>query len=248
MTKLWAILSHAGISLLIFLVILYFIVFHWYPFPLFETDGGWQGIRIIATVDIVLGPLLTFIVYKPGKKGLAFDLTVIGVIQLCALTYGIWMVHQERPVAVVFVEDHFRTLPVYHLEEAGVKSSELIRFGEDLPAMIFLNVPEDADQFYEIQKMALSSRRNIYLLGEYYQPLTDINRSRIRKHGLDMETILKDRPEDMEIYRQYINSNKERADMLLFYPLYSRFSISIVSVDKNSLKLLDNLGISPSGT
>ncbi|MEJ2399037.1 MAG: hypothetical protein P8Z67_12590, partial [Gammaproteobacteria bacterium] len=101
MTKLKAFASHLGISFLIFLIILYFIIFKWYPFPFFSTDGGWQGIRIIIGVDLVLGPLLTLIVFKPGKPGLKFDLSVIAIMQAGALAWGIWTVHHQRPIAAV---------------------------------------------------------------------------------------------------------------------------------------------------
>ena len=81
-----AFLIHLTISFIIFLVLAYLIVLHWYPLPYFHTDGGWRGIRIIAGVDLVLGPLLTLIVFKPGKPGLKFDLTLIGLAQAVALT------------------------------------------------------------------------------------------------------------------------------------------------------------------
>ena len=42
--------------MVIFIIIGYLILFHWYPDFFFASDGGWQGIRIIAFVDLVLGP------------------------------------------------------------------------------------------------------------------------------------------------------------------------------------------------
>ncbi|MCG6936115.1 MAG: hypothetical protein LJE73_09510, partial [Proteobacteria bacterium] len=65
-----AFLIHLGISLVIFLILAYIILIKWYPVPFFYTDGGWQGVRIVAAVDLVLGPLLTLLVYKHGKPGL----------------------------------------------------------------------------------------------------------------------------------------------------------------------------------
>jgi hypothetical protein len=81
MTKLRAFAIHFGISFLIFIGLAYFVVAIWYPGFFFESDGGWEGMRIIVGVDLVLGPLLTLIVYKHGKPGLRFDLTLIGLVQ-----------------------------------------------------------------------------------------------------------------------------------------------------------------------
>ena len=77
--KLKAISIHLLLSLLIFVVILYFILFDWYPEPFFTAQGGWQGIQLMAFVDLVLGPVLTFIVYDQLKqrKLIILDLSVI---------------------------------------------------------------------------------------------------------------------------------------------------------------------------
>ena len=60
---------HLGISFVIFVFLAYLVVMEWYPGLLFDTDGGWRGMRIIIAVDLVLGPLLTLVVYRAGKPG-----------------------------------------------------------------------------------------------------------------------------------------------------------------------------------
>ena len=50
------------------------IYFVWYPEPYFEIVGAWYLVRIFLVVNIVVGPLLTLIIFKPGKWGLRFDL------------------------------------------------------------------------------------------------------------------------------------------------------------------------------
>ena len=75
MSRYRAAAIHLGLSALLFVALAYLVVFVWYPGFFFETDGGWEGIRIIAAVDLVVGPLLTLIVFKAGKPGLRFDLT-----------------------------------------------------------------------------------------------------------------------------------------------------------------------------
>jgi hypothetical protein len=86
------------------------IFFVWYPHPYFAATGAWGVLRILIGVDLVLGPLLTLIVFKPGKRGLEFDLAVIAVAQLAALVYGTSAIYQERPYAVVFAVDRFHVV------------------------------------------------------------------------------------------------------------------------------------------
>ncbi|MEN8136193.1 MAG: hypothetical protein ABFS18_11760 [Thermodesulfobacteriota bacterium] len=123
--------SHFGISLLIFLALLLIIVFFWYPGALFAAAGGWQGIRIVVGVDLVLGPLLTLIVYDIAKprKVLFRDLLVIVLIQFSCLVGGVYVVFDERPVTVTYVHDKFYVL----------KNSDFIKSGTD-PKTLGLNL------------------------------------------------------------------------------------------------------------
>lgn len=64
---------HLLISFILFLFLAAIIKFFWYPGLLFETEGGWEGIKLIAGVDLVIGPLLTLIVYNIKKPELKQD-------------------------------------------------------------------------------------------------------------------------------------------------------------------------------
>ena len=99
MSRWHAFLIHLGISLSIFGVLAYLVAKVWYPGFFFQTDGGWQGLRLLLGVDLVLGPLLTLVVFRAGKPGLRFDLTVIGILQSACLVAGVWIVHGERRTA-----------------------------------------------------------------------------------------------------------------------------------------------------
>ena len=69
MSRYLAAFYHLLISLVIFVFLAYLVVFVWYPDFFFDIDGGWEGMRIIIAVDLVLGPMLTLVVFKAGKPG-----------------------------------------------------------------------------------------------------------------------------------------------------------------------------------
>ena len=98
----------------------YLVVKVWYPDFFFQTDGGWQGLRLLLGVDLVLGPLLTLIVYRAGKPGLRFDLTVIGVVQVVCLAAGVWIVRGERPLAIVYIDGSFYSVTAQSFKEVDV--------------------------------------------------------------------------------------------------------------------------------
>jgi hypothetical protein len=73
---------------------------------------GIQLFALVVSVDIVMGPLLTLIVFngmKP-KTELVRDLSAIAALQFAALCYGVHVVFVARPVALVFEFDRFRVV------------------------------------------------------------------------------------------------------------------------------------------
>jgi hypothetical protein len=110
----------AGIHLLISAgiggAVLALMLTFWYPPPLFQAMGGIGLALILIGVDIVMGPLLTLVVFRSGKRGLKLDLTAIGVLQLAALLYGCHVISLARPAYIVFVKDQFQVATAVELE------------------------------------------------------------------------------------------------------------------------------------
>lgn len=97
---------HFLCSVLIFLLALWWMISVLYPSFHFDLNGGIYGLRIVAMVDLVLGPLLTLLVYhhaKPLRDKLS-DFLIIGTIQLAALIYGLHTMYEEHPKAIVIYE------------------------------------------------------------------------------------------------------------------------------------------------
>ncbi len=84
----------------------------WYPYPYREISGGRDLFLIVVAVDVVMGPLMTLAIFNLNKsrEELRRDLTVIGLLQLAALAYGLWTVSVARPVHLVFEIDRFRVV------------------------------------------------------------------------------------------------------------------------------------------
>lgn len=101
MTRWQATGRHLGISAMVALPILILMSWVWYPPPLFLAAGAAKLALTIIGVDVVVGPLLTLIVYKQGKWGMGFDLWVIGILQLAALTFGLSVSVGSRPAYIV---------------------------------------------------------------------------------------------------------------------------------------------------
>ncbi|WP_353142698.1 TfpX/TfpZ family type IV pilin accessory protein [Acinetobacter pragensis] len=100
-------LSHLFISMCVGFAVIGLIFLVWYPAPLAKAVGVTHISLMLLTIDVILGPILGFIVFKEGKKTLKIDLTVIVILQLCALSYGLFNIYQGKPAWLVFQNDHF---------------------------------------------------------------------------------------------------------------------------------------------
>lgn len=103
---------HLGASLVVALLTAAVVLGVWYPYPHSEISGGRELFALVTSVDVVLGPLITLLVFdlSKGRSALARDLSVVALLQAAALAYGVYTTMEARPVAVVFEVDRFRVI------------------------------------------------------------------------------------------------------------------------------------------
>lgn len=124
MTRFKAAGIHLAISVLIGALVTTGIVFVWFPGAYLTMGNGLKLVTLLIGCDVVLGPLLTFVVFQPGKPSLRFDLSVIALIQAAALAYGISVAAQARPVFGVLIGDVFYPVPAQYLREANFAAAQ----------------------------------------------------------------------------------------------------------------------------
>ncbi len=107
---------HLAISALIAATVVVLVVRLWYPQPYFDAMGGEVLLRLLIGVDVVLGPMITLLIFDPKKPRLKYDLATIAVLQLAALAYGGFVMFEARPVYNVFFDDGFHTVPAYSVD------------------------------------------------------------------------------------------------------------------------------------
>lgn len=132
----------------------------WYPYPYREISGGRELFMSLAAVDGVIGPLITLVIFnrmKPRRE-LLLDLTMVGLLQLVALGYGLWTVFEARPVHLVF---EYHRMAVVHaadielatLAQAPTKLQALPLTG---PTLLSLRPFKDAGEQLESTMVALN--------------------------------------------------------------------------------------------
>lgn len=140
---LWHLSASVLLALLSIMVVFYF----WYPSPLHLAVGVTSIFLILLTVDVIMGPLLTLLVCKEGKKTLKFDLTIIVLLQLSAFGYGLYTVAQGRPVWLVFNVDRFDLVQAYQVVDSyrAVAKPEYKNFSLLGPKVVAARKPLDVE-------------------------------------------------------------------------------------------------------
>lgn len=105
--RLKATFFHLCFSFLLLAIALYFIFLVWYPDDFRVAAGVDHVLWLLLGVDLILGPLLTFVIFDTRKTELKRDLLFIVLIQISAYVYGLHTIAAGRPVSVVFVIDDF---------------------------------------------------------------------------------------------------------------------------------------------
>jgi hypothetical protein len=110
----------------------------WFSNPYHQLAGGTNLFFLIMGVDLICGPLLTFVLFNPTKsrRELVVDLSLVVLLQLVALAYGTWTVYQARPLYLVHEVDRFKVIAL-----PDIDARELQKLPESLLPR-FLKGPE----------------------------------------------------------------------------------------------------------
>jgi len=166
---------HASLSAAIGAVAFALMLGLWFPGELFRIAGGSTLIMILVGVDVVLGPLLTLVVFDPLKRLLRFDLALIATLQLVALGYGTWVMFEARPAYVVFVVDRFDvvgTIQVDAAARAQAQREEFKHVNLGRPRLAAAVMPTDPAARNEVV-MAAMNGIDVLLTPRYWVPYAE---------------------------------------------------------------------------
>jgi hypothetical protein len=177
--RLKALGLHLGASLVALALILATFFLCWYRWPGWYLADATQVIRVLVGVDLMAGPLLTFIVAVKSKsrRELARDVTVIIVLQLIALGYGCMSLWNGRPLYYAFSEDVLQVIQAYDIDpnEAAIavqQNAPLVPHWYSLPRWIWAPLPEDAKEHDRIVASAINGGGDVISMPRYYRPWT----------------------------------------------------------------------------
>src|SRR5690606_37388780 len=171
MTRWKAAGSHLALSILVIGGIAITAFLLWYPHGLYKVAGLDRILLVMLGIDLTAGPLLTLILYKPGKWGLKFDLTVVAIAQLAFLAYGLHTLWGGRPVFLVGTPE---TFTVVFANEVAPEDLALAaqprwrRLSWTGPVLVGTRLPDDPVQRRQVMEEFMAGGAGIERSPKYY--------------------------------------------------------------------------------
>lgn len=231
-----AVAWHPSASLMLGLAVLVLFRFLWYPGALFTLAGAGKLLLLVVGIDVVVGPLLTLIVFNPRKKSLIWDLVTILAVQITALGYGVWVMAQSRPVFLVGATDRFELVTANQIRPedlAEAPKREWRRLPWTGPMIVGARPPADPDQRLNLALQALEGGPDVTHMPQLFVPLPDVVDMLLSESRAlaDFEPIA---PEEVDGIREWLRGRNFDESSVAVLPLKARGGMGAVVIDRAS--------------
>jgi hypothetical protein len=243
MTRGRAATIHIFISGAIALIAVTLFLGVWYPPPFFHAAGADELTLLLVGVDVCAGPLLTLIVFRPGKRGLKLDLAVIALIQVFAFFYGSYVVLQSRPIFLVGDVDRFVLISANQITDADLAQGSQARFRVRSwtgPVLVMAEMPTDDKERTDIAFSALGGR-DLQNLPRYYHEFMPLG-AQLLERSKPLESLLT-KPGAQDVLK-YLPEGKAASD-IRWLPLQARKTDLVMLMDATTAMPIKALAIDP---
>lgn len=212
----------------------------WFPYPYRELVGGRELFLIVVSVDMVCGPLLTLVMFnhQKSRRELLFDITLVAVIQLGALIYGLHTVVQARPVYLVFEVDRFRAVTMADIQKDKLLPEQggLQVIGWGPPKVIGARMAADGGDTLHSLELSLSGY-DPSVRPDWWVPYESV-KSRVLTRAQPVEVLRQKRPTDRQLLDKAVAEAGGDGARLLWLPVTSFQSTGWVALlDKESAQI-----------
>jgi hypothetical protein len=198
----------------------------WYAYPYRELSGGRELFLLVVAVDVVCGPLLTFVLFSPQKprKELWMDLGLVAFIQLAALGYGMWSVWQARPLYLVHEVDRYKVISAPDVEAEALEAlpANLKPKFWAGPQTVSIRPPKNAEEHNKVLIEAAAGGRDYGARPEFYIPYERAAALKSLLHAKPLSVFLQKQPNQQEAAQKL--AREKGADMAqwLYLPVVGR--------------------------
>ncbi|MDJ0814410.1 MAG: hypothetical protein QNJ23_11850 [Woeseiaceae bacterium] len=220
-------LASAALLLLVFGIVRLL----WYPGAHFAISGAYKQFLVLAGVVIVIGPVLSALVYKPGKKGLVFDLAVLTGVELLAVVAATTLLFLRQPHFAVFAVDRFEAVAYGEADLSSLPSGIDIRRPGHAPRLIHARMPEDpATVSRLIDETVLMGMADIDRRSEFWEPYPS-GIPTIKAAARPLADLLEGSEQQRRAASDWLESGSKEVSDYIFLPLRGRASDAVIVLD-----------------
>lgn len=241
--KLKASAIHLLISTIVLSIFITIFLTIWYPEPYASVSSLQNVLLILVSVDLILGPTLTLIIYKRQKPSLKFDLTIIALIQLIALGYGTYSIYKSHPVYIVYAIDRFELVSAQEAlpDRSKYEDFKITKLGK--PILVYAQRPESSEERNKLLFETLSGLPDIERRPEYYEPFAKFIDTVFSK-GRNIEDY-KNKAEYKNKVENFLLKYGKTSNDYAFLPLVGKEKDVLWAWDRATKQPIDILDISP---
>ncbi len=218
MTRSRAAFSYLWPSLLVLVICVAVIMFAWYPHPFMQLPNSGKFSILLLVSAALAGPVLTWLIYKKGKKGLVFDLVFIALMQLAAMGWGMYTLYLNRPYFMVFTVDRFEVLTSREVDTDRIANPVFLDKPLAGPLSLYANMPTDRDAFQQLlQEVMFEGRPDLQFRSEFWSLFED-RRQQVLEISRPLAELREARPGDVTAIDKLVNSNGGDITKLRFVP------------------------------
>jgi hypothetical protein len=229
-----AALIHLGCSAVLASAAAALVFLVWYPWPYSVLAGGIGLFILITGVDVVMGPLITLVVFdrrKPWTE-LRRDLLIVVLLQLSALGYGLHVLFVARPVALALETDRLRVVRAGDVAEAELPlaPATLQRLSLTGPVLLRTERPTDPAEVLETVERAMAGF-DLGMRPKYWRAWDDLARRELIAAAKPLEPLQARYPARLAEFNAAIARTGLNAAQLRYLPMLSQHDDWIALVD-----------------
>lgn len=236
-SRVWAASLHLTGSALLAALAAALVFLLWYPWPYSVLAGGIGLFMLITGVDVVMGPLITFVIFdrrKPARE-LRHDLSIVVLLQLAALVYGLHVMYAARPVVLAFEGQRFRVVAAVDVaqDELPQAPPALQTLSVTGPVVVGTESPTDLNRQLEAIERALAGA-DIGTRPMYWRPWDESARKRALAEAKSLSPLRKRYESRAAEFDAAVASSGKAADQLRYLPMLSRHADWVALLDAQS--------------
>lgn len=247
MTRWKASFIHLLISFLVVGSIAAYIIIFWYPPSLMRMAKADKLLMLVGGIDLIIGPMLTLLVFRHGKPTLRMDLTVIALLQAGFMAFGLYSAYVSRPVFMVASPRIFDLVFATDMDPellAKGKEPQYRSLGIGRPLLVGALLPTNAKERGEIMDSIASGRSDLQYMPQFYVDYRQVA-PKLLQNGRSLKAENGVSAESAALLQEAAQAYGRQPDELRFIPLRSSRGFAVMLLDGKTGEVVGPADVDP---